>query len=183
MGDAVYGPGVLGIRDARGKETLVVAPPDGLRGWRRFLVLQVTGASRRVEADDRTALWFAVAPPEARGARTGFVLGGAAGLAATVAVAVAAGAAAADHPVAWGLAAAVAFGAASGAVSWWAIDRVVRRACREVVEPAPDVRRRCLALRTAFDAEGRDGPSVAVARRSLWDAVGASAGVGPARRG
>jgi hypothetical protein len=182
VGDAVYGPGVLGICDAEGNETLVVAPPDGFLGWRRFLVLQVTGASRRFEADDRTALWFAVAPPEARGARAGFLLGGAAGLAATAAVAVAAGAAAGDRPVAWGIGAAVAFGVVSGTASWWAIDRVVRRVCRELVEPAPEVRRRCLALRMAFDAEGRDGPSVAVARRLLWDALGTPAGGGPARR-
>lgn len=172
LGDAVYGPGVLGIRDASGRETLVVAPPDGASGWRRLVVLQMTGVGRRLETDDRAVLWYAVAPPETRGARAIFLVGSAAGFLVSVAVGLAAAAAADGSPVAWGLGAWLAFSAVSGGLGWWAIDRVARRACRWVADPAADLRERCAALRRTVDAEGPGGPGVADARRQLWAAIG-----------
>lgn len=181
-GDAVYGPGVLGLRDRAGRETLVVAPPDGVRGWRRFVVLQMTGATRRLETDDRSSLWWAVAPTEGRGARTGFVIGSALGALVTIGVVYAVLEVVNSDRVAWGLGVAIVFTVISGGAAWWAVDRIVRRACRQVVEPSPELRRRAHALRASFDDEGPDGTGVVSGRRLLWDALARPGLTAPRRR-
>ncbi|WP_026912279.1 hypothetical protein [Patulibacter minatonensis] len=171
VGDAVYAPGVLGVRDDDGRERLLVAPPGGVTGWRRLVVLQTTGASGRLETDDRWALWFAVAPAHGRGARAVFLVGNLLAAAVTFGLGLAAASAADGSPAAWGVGAAVTFTVVSGGAWWWVSDRVVRGACRQVLDPDPDLRHRCEALRATLEAEGADGSGVMSGRRLLWDAT------------
>jgi hypothetical protein len=170
LGDAVYAPGVLGVPGPRGTG-LLVTPPDGVRGWRRLLLLQLTGGGRLLETPDRTALCFAMAPPESPGARvvfwTGFVLGAT----VNVAVAVAVGLAVPEHPVAWGLGAGVAFLAVASWPTYAATVAVARRACRTTELASPALLDRCEELRAAFDAEGPSGARVAASHRGVWEAV------------
>lgn len=171
LGDAVYGPGVLGISRPGGRTELVAVPPDGLRGWRRLLLLQTTGATRRLQVADRTALWFAMAPPEARGARTAFVVGGLAGLLVAAAVGVAVGTAVDTHPVGWGIAAAVAFSTVTGGLEHLLSTRVANAVCRRTPHATPAQLELAEALLRAVDDRGADAPAARDAHRRLWQAL------------